>query len=750
MSPESKQNGTQRNRFGTFTGVFTPSILTILGVILFMRANFVVGQAGFLHAISILLIAKAITFATALSISAVSTNMQVRGGGFYYMISRVLGADFGGTIGVTLFLAQALSVPFYILGFTEALVLSFPAMANYFQAVSLSMALVLFMVTYFGAGWALRVQFVIMAFLGLAILAFLGGAATLFSTTRFMENFLPAYTSHVSENTLAPYTFWAMFALYFPAVTGIGTGVNMSGDLKEPARSIPRGTLAAVGVGFLIYAAQIVLAAGAYNRDEMIARPYLLLQDNALFGLAFLIPLGMVAASLSSALGSYLGAPRVLQAISRDRILPLLAIFAMGSSKGDEPRRGLILTMVITLVVLLWAGNGEGGAAFNAVAVLITMFFLYSYGMINLAAFIEGISNNPSFRPRFRYFHWTTALFGAAGSGAVAFLINPLAAFAALCIASGLLWYIRTKELKIAFGNVRRGFLFHSTRKKLLQLQQLEPDPKNWRPTILVFSGNPDNRELLVSYGVWLEAGRGIVYLANNLVGEFSELAARRRAAIRQLKKYCEENSVQAFPIISIARDREDGIMMILQMAASGLVRPNLVLLGWSEEVDSLASYCRILRAASMLEMSLVLLKSTTLPASNITNRIDVWWRGRKNGSLMMLLAYLLTKNWEWQKSSIRLLRVIEDEAGEEPAKKGLEILLETARISAQSKIIISTKPFMEILKEHSADASCLLLGFEIPDEEEELHWSANLEMLADSMPTTLFVTSSGTEDMLA
>ena len=248
--PDKSKQSTTRNRFGTFAGVFTPAILTILGVIMFMRANFVVGQAGVLGALSILVIAKSITLTTSLSIAAISTNMRVRGGGFYFLISRVLGAEFGGAIGIALFFALALSVPFYILGFAEALVRSYPLLVPYFQVITLGTALVLFALVFSGAGWAIKIQFVIMAFLFLAIIAFLGGAFQHFSFATLQQNLDPAYAPVDPQDRMAPlFSYWVVFAIYFPAVTGIAAGVNMSGDLKDPGHSIPRGTLAAVGVG---------------------------------------------------------------------------------------------------------------------------------------------------------------------------------------------------------------------------------------------------------------------------------------------------------------------------------------------------------------------------------------------------------------------------------------------------------------------------------------------------------------------
>ena len=749
--PDKSKQSTTRNRFGTFAGVFTPAILTILGVIMFMRANFVVGQAGVLGALSILVIAKSITLTTSLSIAAISTNMRVRGGGFYFLISRVLGAEFGGAIGIALFFALALSVPFYILGFAEALVRSYPLLVQYFQVITLGTALVLFALVFSGAGWAIKIQFVIMAFLFLAIIAFLGGAFQHFSFATLQQNLDPAYAPVDPQDRMAPlFSYWVVFAIYFPAVTGIAAGVNMSGDLKDPGHSIPRGTLAAVGVGFLVYIAQIVICGGAYERNALITTPYELLHDNALFGWAILVTFGVVAATLSSAVGSYLGAPRILQAVSRDRILQLLHFFAQGSKKGDEPRRALVLTCIITIGVLLWAGNESGGSALNGVAAIITMFFLYSYGMINLAAFIEDFGDNPSFRPQFRYFHWSTALLGSIGCAVVTILINWKAAFIAVVIILSLLWYLKTRRLIATFGDARRGFVYRQTRNNLLRLRRMPEDPKNWRPNILVFSGNPMAREEIIVYAAWMESRRGIVYLANVLVGDIVELAPRRPTAIQQLTKFCNEKNYAAFPVVVAAEKLEQGIAMLLQATAIGPIRPNMAVLGWSGKMERRQTYLNELRTASALGMSLALIETKDLPVPDEPKRIDIWWRGNKNGALMLLLAFLISENWEWSNANIRILRVVENEAGLAQAESALKKLLDLARVEGEVKVVLGEESFSRVLHKHSADATCVILGFELPEIADEAEWHDCYRSFVDGMPTTILVNSLGGEDLFA
>ncbi len=399
---------TTQARLGTFAGVFTPVVLTVLGVVMFMRAGYVVGYTGLWLALLVLVLSKAITTLTTFSLSAIATNLEVRGGGVYFMVSRVLGPDFGGSIGITLYLALAVNVAFHTIGFTEA----FFALVGHVspgaaraaaamwlpQILSTLVVTGLFALTYRGTEHAIKAQYVVLGVLAVAVLAFLIGGLVELDAARLTANRGPAFTSEVG--------FWTVFAIFFPAAAGISTGANMSGDLEKPARSIPLGTLLAIAVTAAIYAALLVLLAGSTPRAELQSDPFGALQDMSLWGP--LVVLGMFAASLSTALGSLLGAPRILQALAQDRLLAPLAPLAQGEGPTNEPRRATVVTFVVALLVI-WVAD------LDAVARVISMFFLIAYGMINASAFVESRGGSPSFRPRFRAFHWSLALTGAIG-----------------------------------------------------------------------------------------------------------------------------------------------------------------------------------------------------------------------------------------------------------------------------------------------------------------------------------------------
>ncbi|MFC1783235.1 amino acid permease [Planctomycetota bacterium] len=740
---KEKSDAIRSNQLGTFGGVFTPSILTILGVIMFMRTGFLTGQAGVFQMLLILLLAKSITTLTSLSISAVSTNTPVAGGGAYFLISRALGAEFGITIGMALFAAQAISVPFYILGFTEAFIRTYPSMINNFRTVALTTTACLFFISYVGAKWAVKTQYLIMAVLGLSILTLLGGAALHFRTDIFVENWS-------ATHELRSIGFWRVFAIYFPAVTGIMAGVNMSGDLKNPGRSIPLGTLAAVAVGFLIYGIQILLAGGAQTRLQLLEASFETFCNQALFGAGFLVVAGVFAATFSSALGSFLGAPRILQAVSRDKILRPLNFFSLGSIRGDEPHRALTLTLGITFAIILWAGKDTQGGAFDILAAVVAMFFLYTYGMVNLAAFIESFAENPSFRPRFKYCHWFFSLLGAAGCGITAFLINFKAAAAAAAILALLYVYLRRKVLQVRFGDARWGFFYSRLRDNMLRLARMPLHSKNWRPTVLVLVGSPETRRTMAMYALWIGEERGLVILSRVIVGELNERVKLRKSAVDQLNDFLEENQFEALSTVVVCRSLDEGLTVLLQGHAIGPLGPNIVMMGWPSDSERFTSFVQHLFSIRLLGLSVILFNDKGLPPNRTNRRIDIWWRGRENGFLMVLLAHLLTLNWEWSKAKIRLLRLIENEEGRQPATQALDEMVKAARVDAEVQIIVSEDTFREVVHRHSGNASTVMLGFNAPEEKEVQTFQDNFEAILSELPTTLLVCSAGEADLLA
>jgi hypothetical protein len=439
-----------------------------------------------------------------------------------------------------------------------------------------------------------------------------------------------------------------------------------------------------------------------------------------------------------------------LQAVARDDIIRVLHPFAKGSIPGDEPRRALVLTLGITMAVILWASGASEGGAFNAIAAVVTMFFLYTYGMVNLAAFVESFAGNPSFRPRFRFYHWLPTAIGAAACAGTAFLIDPLAAVAAALILLTLYIVLRRNVLKVRYGDARWGFVYSRVRKHLLTLSSMTAHPKNWRPIVLVLTGNPQNRLTMVMYALWIGEERGMVTLARVLEGDFEELSGRRETAINQFRRFLSENDYTALSTVVVSKSLDAGLSALIQGHPVGPLRPNLVVMGWSSDPDRGLSMVQHISAVRRLGMSTILVKDGGLPKPYGRRRIDVWWRGQANGSLMVLLAHLLKLNWEWSRANIRLLRLLDDEAGREPATGALRKLLGEARVDGEVSVLISEDSFTDVLQRHSRDASVVFLGFNVPEVETAGEFQERFGEMLVELPTTLLVCSSGEADVLA
>ncbi|MCP4371326.1 MAG: amino acid permease, partial [Deltaproteobacteria bacterium] len=358
-----------KGTLGTFAGVFTPSILTILGIILFLRLGYVVGNAGLGLTLVILLLANGISVLTSVSLSAISTNLKVKGGGDYYLISRTLGLEFGGAIGIVVFLAQSVSIAFYCLGFGEALAALLPLNSSLLpQMIAASAVSFLFIFAWLGADWATKFQYVVMSILAAAILSFFIGGFVKWDTVRLIQNWSSPQTD---------LGFWVLFALFFPAVTGFTQGVSMSGDLKDPGKSLPRGTFMAVGVSIIVYILSSMIFAAALPADVMMSDYSAM---NKVAFIDFFVTAGVIAATLSSAMASFLGAPRILQSLAGDRTFPFLAMFAKGSGPMGNPRRGVLLSVCIAYATI-------GFGRLNLIAPVVSMFFLLSYGLLNYATY---------------------------------------------------------------------------------------------------------------------------------------------------------------------------------------------------------------------------------------------------------------------------------------------------------------------------------------------------------------------------
>ncbi len=716
-----RNSGSRAAKLGTFIGVFTPSVLTILGVILYLRTGWVVGNVGLTGAIAIVVIANAVTLATALSVAAVATNMRVGAGGAYYIISRSLGVEIGAAIGIPLFLAQTFSVTLYAFGLAESLQLLWPNIPQ--RPVAAVTVLAVALLATRGADLALKLQLPIMAGIAVSLIALVIGALSEVPDT--------------VQLSAAPgaETFWPVFAVFFPAVTGIMAGVSLSGDLERPERSIPLGTIGAVLVGFAVYLGAVIVLGLAASPTELI-------EDNLIWftlagGLSFLIFPGLWGAIFSSAVGSVLGAPRTLQAMVDDHILPRFVGAKIGRIQGPG------VPLLVSLAVALGAVTlGD----LNAVAPALTMFFLTTYGMINLVAGVEKLAGDPSFRPTVRV-PWWVSIAGAFGCFWVMFLINPAVLAVAVVAEVGIYLVMRQRALNAPWGDLRRGALTALVRSTVMQLRRLPHDPRNWRPNILLFAGDVTRRPNLARFAAWLVHDRGILTVTDLRVGSLTEIGPQVAELDGKLNRDLDQLGIAAFGEVDIVDDFVSGAIAVAQANGIAGISSNTVMFGWSDKKERSADKLRIIEHLATLGISAVIGNTQRMDLGRKRRRIDVWWGGlQNNGDMLVLFAHLLSLNAEWRDATISIKSIATSEMMLERNQALLHKVIGASRIHATASVILKPPDIsvMSMIFEQSRNADVVLMGLRSVEPGDEAAYAERLDEFIASLPSVLFVRSAG------
>jgi amino acid transporter len=715
--------------FSTFKGVYTPSLLTILGVVMYLRFGWVLGNLGLFWTLVVVTLSTSITFLTALSISAIATNMRVGGGGAYYMISRSLGLEVGAAIGLPLFLAQALGISFYIAGFAESVTSLAPSLDM--TIVGLVSLVALTALSVKSADLTLRSQYAILALIIISLVSFFAGGS-------------PTLSPDIAATPLPEKeSFWVVFAVFFPAVTGIEAGISLSGDLKDPAKSLPRGTLGAVITGYLVYMALPIFLSTVVHDERVLLLDPLVMREVAYWGDS--IMLGLWGASLSSAVGALLGAPRTLQALARDGIVP--AFLGRGHGPGDEPR-------VATGVAFLVAVAGIVAGGLNVIGPVLSMFFLTSYALLNVSAAFEALIGSPSWRPTYKTPWWCAAL-GAVACVATMLMINSGATFVAFAVSGAVYFATARRNLKASWGDLRHGILVLGLRFVLGRLQRSSPDARTWTPHLLVLSGSPNSRWHLMDFARTLTHGGGLITAAAIAVRETHEVERLDSNAIRHLQRMednmvhtLRERGVDAMVRVQAAANLLEGARTLIEGYGLGVVRPNTVLVGASTRPDRYEEHARLLEIVHRQRRNLVLFREGyafvghrgdnlgfDLARSILgvggakVARIDVWWsRHADNAGLLLSLAWLLSENPLFRPSQLVLKTIVFDEADKAAAAERLAEVATSGRITADVEVVVVNQggdPF-DTIREASSDAAAVFLGMRAPREGETIEeWTS-------------------------
>jgi len=717
-------------QLGTFGGVFTPTVLTILGVIMYLRLGWVVGNGGLLGGLLVMGLAIGITTATGLSLSSISTNTRLGAGGPYAIISRSLGLEVGGSVGVPLYISQALAVAMYVFGFREGWLWFFPSHPA--LLVDLATFALVFGIAYVSAEFAFKIQYVIMGVIVLSIALILGSPAGWSGEVQWVGEWRGS-----PENGFAGTDFWAVFAVFFPAATGIMAGANMSGDLENPRRSIPLGTISAIAVSTVVYVLIAVWASRAGSPEELTSN-YTFLVDASLWAPGVLA--GLLGATLSSALSSLVGAPRILLALTRDGIVPNIGGIGEVSANG-EPRRAMVASGLLVMAALLLRD-------LNAIAPVLSMFFLITYGVINLVVLLEASLGLQSYRPTLKVPR-IVPLFGALGCLFAMFIVNPTVSLVALAIVGALYAFILRRKLGSA-SDSRSGMFAAVAEWAAARATEFEADnPRAWKPNLL--TPVVDTASVRGSFQLLHElvAPEGSIKLLGIASQEdVVDVSTRMGKLTGEFRK---KGVFTTYSVLDSA-DLETGVVAGLQALRSAFFRPNVlfVTLPKSGSVESLE---RLWRESRRLRVGLALFADHPEAGLGKRSVIHLWLPpgahqrsvdetlGSHSLNLALLTALRLQRAW---KAEMRVYAVCADGVELPLATEWLATLADRARLPAEVQLSTVVGELEDCLVQ--APQSDLDL-FSLP-HEPDVAWVRRSVQLTRS--ACLFLGDSGKESALA
>uniref|UniRef100_A0A8C8JF28 Solute carrier family 12 member 7a n=1 Tax=Oncorhynchus tshawytscha TaxID=74940 RepID=A0A8C8JF28_ONCTS len=805
---EEYENEEGSPQMGTFIGVYLPCMQNILGVILFLRLTWIVGTAGILESFAIVVMCCTCTMLTAISMSAIATNGVVPAGGSYYMISRSLGPEFGGAVGLCFYLGTTFAGSMYILGTIEILLTYIvpnaavfvaekkegeaEAMLNNMRVYGTCCLALMALVVFVGVKYVNKLALVFLACVVLSIMAIYAGVIktvieppdfpicllgnrslqnhnfekcvktevikNVTYTTKLWELFcdshhlnatcdeyftlnnvteiqgIPGLLSGVikdnmwgdygpsgmlvekkrqssvpaqdnSRDIYMPYVFndistffTLLVGIYFPSVTGIMAGSNRSGDLRDAQRSIPFGTILAIATTSFIYMTCVVLFGacieGVVLRDKFGDS----VKKNLVIGtLAWPSPWVIVIGSFFSCCGAGLqsltGAPRLLQAIARDGIVPFLQVFGHGKANG-EPTWALLMTAGICEIGILIA-------SLDAVAPILSMFFLMCYLFVNLACAVQTLLRTPNWRPRFKFYHWTLSFLGMSLCVSLMFISSWYYALVAMSIAGCIYKYIEYRGAEKEWGDGIRGLSLNAARYALIRLEEVQPHTKNWRPQLLVLlkldSDLGVKHPRLLSFTTQLKAGKGLTIVSSVLEGTYMTLGAEAKSAEQNVKSAMHAERTKGFCHVVVSSNLRDGFSHLIQSAGLGGMKHNAVLMAWpgawkqAEDSYPWKNFIETVRETTSAHQALLVAKNIDkFPSSEDRlgeGTIDVWWIVH-DGGLLMLLPFLLRQHKVWRKCKMRIFTVAQMDDNSIQMKKDLQMFLYHLRLNAVVEVV--------------------------------------------------------------
>jgi len=707
------------HKLGAIKGVFVPNVLQMIGVILFMRLGWVLGNVGTSSMLTIISLASSILVITSFSLSSIVSNMKVGSGGAYFIFSRVLGVEFGSALGTLLCISQLASVSLCVSGFSLSVHQFLPDVSLYLiETVTLSS---LILVSYISTELAVKAQSLIFLTLLVAIGSIFLGSNELVDSALFSADF-----------PVAELTFWAGFAMFFPAVTGIEAGMSMSGDLRNPSKALPLGTLASVLTAYALYTSVTLFLSSEVSSEMLRAHPFIVYH---MAKFKMLILLGVWGATLSSALGSVLGAPRTLQALAKDQILP--SFLAKGHGKSNQPRVAILFVFAAALTLTL-------GTNINQIIPIMAMICLVSYGLINFVTFFESFIKNPSWRPSLST-PWPIALLGSLGCFAIMFLVNLNASLIVIALTIILCIISSQRGIRGGWDDIRYSLFSFLVHRGAAKLGQLTPNAKSWRPNLITLFESDALPMNLAYFSYALDHGKGFLTFGTTLAEEIE--GSKENTFKEQLK----ELKIPSFLHVNHSEATSTNLVQQIKNYGFGPLVPNSVILPLTSNQKLIVD---LLKDTQRINKNILLLKTDSgnprLYSEPYVSpkRINLWWRGgnQNNFELCLALSYSLRGSPLWSGAEIRIKSLAKSQQELDQLSHVFGRYQKKLRIKnlTFSPILDEKGDFFGSLITHSKDADFTFLGLRSIGEEEtdkqfETYFS-NLVEKTSPVPNIAFV----------
>jgi solute carrier family 12 sodium/potassium/chloride transporter 2 len=723
-----------KGKFGT-APVFLTAISTILGAIMFLRFGYSVGQVGLYGTLAIVVIGHLVTIPTAMALAEIATNQKVEGGGEYFIISRSFGLTIGAAIGIALYLSQAISVAFYLIAFTESFepILPYinenlPFAINKMAIGIVSTLLLAWLMLTKGAGSGMALLYVVVGILALSLIMFFAGGS--------IPNFTGPDTFHFNKDNN---NFFFIFAIVFPAFTGMTAGVGLSGDLKDPKKSIPLGTLAATVSGMIIYffiAFKLANSASSAALSDL--NNQLIMGDIAIWGP--IIPIGLAAATISSALGSIMVAPRTLNAISLDKIVPIprLNNWLSKVKANGEPVNATLITSCIAFVFVLMGDV-------NAVAEVISMFFMVTYGSICLISLFENFASNPGYRPSFKS-KWYISLLGAVMCIYLMFKINTVYAIAAILLMTLIYLILSSYQKKGDMAAIFSGVIYQVSRNLQVFLQKRKNDETDaWRPSVVAISKDSFDRFSLFDLLRWLSHRIGFGTYIHHTDGYLSSDSVQKSNDDHaRLVKMAQISDSSVYMDTMVNPSYTSSISQALQLPGISGQENNMILFEFNKHHENgCKEIIENLGLARAVDYDICILSSSDKDFG-FNNEIHIWITSSdyQNANLMIYIAYIILGHPDWNKGGqIKLFAVYpEAEVADQRAK--LLDMISSGRlpISANNIEILPKAEGItnkQVINEKSRDADMTIVGFRYEKVKHDGHQTF---MGYDGIGNVLFV----------